>query len=246
MRLGVIAGTGAAFYPLPDAEERAVSTRWGAPSAPLLCWKEANTEFVLLRRHGAEGDIPPHAINYQANIAALLEVGIQTVVATNAVGGISVEASPGRLVVPQQLIDYTWGRAHSFFTGAGDEPAYADFTEPYTPELRARLLAAAHEAGVDCVDGGIVGVTQGPRLETAAEIDRLERDGCSIVGMTSMPEAGLAREAGMDYAACCSVVNFAAGRSEVPIHAEIEAHARQGMEQTARLLARFAGSTAPR
>ncbi len=241
-RIAVIAGSGAAFFPLQSMEgvaERVVSTRWGAPSAPLQSWQESGHEVWLLRRHGEGGGIPPHAVNYRANIAALAELEVDAIIATNAVGGIGAEVSPGTMVIPDQLIDYSWGREHSFFAAEGDDPKYVEFTDPYTPALRASLLKAAEAAGIACIDGGVYGVTQGPRLETAAEINRLERDGCSLVGMTSMPEAGLACEAGLPYAACCSVVNVAAGRSDAPIHSEIELFLQQGIEQSAALVSQL-------
>ena len=242
-RIAVIAGSGAAFMRTPATPVTTATTEWGDPSAPLLSWQQHGHELFVLRRHGAGGNIPPHAINYRANIACLAELKPDWVIAINTVGGIHAECVPGRLVLPAQLIDYSWGRAHSFYNGAVDVPTdYVDFTEPFAPELRARLISAAQTAAVDCIHEGVYGVTQGPRLESAAEINRLERDGCTVVGMTAMPEAGLAREAGLQYASCCCVVNAAAGRSTQPIHSEIEAFMQRGMDEVARLLEAFLAS----
>lgn len=186
-------------------------TRWGHPSAPLVEGNWQGVPLVFLPRHGVSHSIPPHRINYRANLWALKEAGVKAVIAVAATGGLGPDCTPGALVVPDQLIDYTWGRASTFFEGEGAGLVHVDFTEPYDPGVRADLVAAATARGLPLVCGGVYGCTQGPRLETAAEIRRLARDGCTVVGMTGMPEAALARELGLPYACLAVVANFAAG-----------------------------------
>jgi 5'-methylthioinosine phosphorylase len=227
--LGILGGTGLAVFGGLEIERRElVDTPWGAPSAPLVHGRVAGRPVVFLARHGVDHALAPHAVNYRANLWALREAGVRRVIAVNAVGGIGSECPPGRLVIPDQLIDYTWGRAHSFCDGIDGRLQHVDFTHPYSGALRTALLAAAARAGLPAKDGAVYGVTQGPRLETAAEIDRLARDGCDIVGMTGMPEAGLAREIALEYACCAVVVNRAAGRGE-DIHGELDRWVEQGM-----------------
>lgn len=235
--VGIIGGTAlAALAGLEDGHDLATDTPYGPPSGPLRRGRLAGREVVFLFRHGPGHQLPPHAINYRANIRALADAGVRSVVAAAAVGGISDAADAGRLVIPDQIIDYTWGRAHSF-SADGDAPLqHVDFTEPYDAAARDELQRAAEAAGVDALGIGVHGVTQGPRLETAAEIRRMQRDGCDIVGMTGMPEAGLAREAGLAYACCAVVVNRAAGLGDGAIHAEIERHLRNGMQALGRVL----------
>jgi len=213
-RLGLIGGTALEHLALDEPRRRAVETPWGAPSAPLTLGRLDGLDIVWLNRHGDHHRIPPHRVNYRANIAALAAEGVDGVIALNAVGGITPAMTPGSLVLPHQLIDYSWGRAQSFCDGDDQPVAHVDFTHPYDRDLRQGLLVAARGAGLALVDGAVHGVVQGPRLETAAEIVRLERDGCDIVGMTGMPEAGLARERGIPYAALAGVVNPAAGKSD--------------------------------
>lgn len=234
--LAIIGGTGLAQLPgLAEDRSQLMATPWGEPSAPLLHGTLAGQRVIFLPRHGAAQPMPPHKVNYRANVWALRNAGAAGIVAVNAVGGIHPVLVPGAVVIPQQLIDYSWGRAHSYFDG-GDLPLqHIDFTAPYSELLRRRLLDAARRIGMPVRDGGVYGVTQGPRLETAAEIDRLERDGCDLVGMTGMPEAALAREIGLEYACCAVVVNRAAGRGE-DIHGEFEHWVREGMESASRLL----------
>lgn len=234
--LGIIGGTGLANLDGLEVERRdAVSTPWGGPSAPVLHGRIGGQAVVFLPRHGTAHAIAPHAVNYRANIWALREAGARRVVAVNAVGGIADEFAPGTLAIPDQLVDYSWGRAHTFCEDPVQPLQHVDFTEPYSRALRAELLAAAAGAGLRARDGGVYAVTQGPRLETAAEIARLRRDGCDIVGMTGMPEAGLAREAGLEYASLAVVVNWAAGRSE-DIHGELERWVSDGMAAAQRVL----------
>lgn len=236
--LGIIGGSG--FAALPDVEvahREWVETAYGAPSAELLTLRHARQTFYFLPRHGAGHSIPPHAINYRANVQALAERGITDVVALGAVGGIAADCGPLRLCVPDQLIDYTWGRLGTFYDGADGDVVHVDFTAPLTPSLRARVLSAGAGAGLDLRAGGTYGVTQGPRLETAAEIRRLERDGCDLVGMTAMPEAVLARERGLNYALLAFVVNWAAGKTDGEVAmAEIEANLARCADAVRRLL----------
>jgi 5'-deoxy-5'-methylthioadenosine phosphorylase len=242
---GIIGGTGLArLEGLELLREDATDTPWGAPSAPLLHGHYAGAPVVFLARHGACHDIAPHVVNYRANLWALREAGVRRVIAVNAVGGISRDCAPGSLVIPDQLIDYSRDRAHTYFDGGGSGLQHVDFTEPYTPAVRAWLLEAGAGAGLAPRDGGTYAVTQGPRLETVAEVNRLERDGCHIVGMTGMPEAGLARELGLDYACCAVVVNCAAGRGG-NIHAELERWVEIGMSAARRLVAAALGGGHP-
>ncbi|MCK9469209.1 MAG: S-methyl-5'-thioinosine phosphorylase [Porticoccaceae bacterium] len=218
--LGLIGGTALERLALADSRQRSVTTSWGAPSAPLTLGRLGTAQIAWLNRHGDSHSIPPHRVNYRANIAALAEQGVEGIIALNAVGGITPAMTTGSLVLPHQLIDYTWGREHSFCDTDSEPVLHVDFTDPYDRALRQRLLAAALSAGLELVDGAVHAVVQGPRLETAAEVLRLERDGCDIVGMTGMPEAGLARELGVPYASLAVVVNPAAGKSKAEITLE--------------------------
>lgn len=238
--LGVIGGSGlygleAEKGPAPAGPE---TTPWGPTSGPVTVSDSGRVAFVA--RHGVDHSIAPHRINYRANVHALKETGCDRVLAVSSVGGIAPECAPGTLVVPDQLIDYTWGR-EATFQGEGDPVVHADFTDPFSPGFRAKVTEAMSRLGMEFVDGGIYAVTQGPRFETAAEIGRLARDGCSIVGMTAMPEAILAREAGLQYAAICPVGNLAAGiaAEELRIEEVISA-VGPSMERVAELIAAIA------
>ncbi len=237
----IIGGTGlTSLNGLEIVRREVVNTPYGEPSGPLIHGRLEGHEVVFLPRHGSGHTIPPHMINYRANIWALHSIGVQRVVAVNAVGGIDRKLIPGSLVFPDQLIDYTWSRVNTYFEDGLTSVVHVDFTHPYSEDLRALLIRAAQAAGLSTVNSGTYGATQGPRLETAAEIERLERDGCHMVGMTGMPEAALARELGLSYAACAVVANMAAGRGEqgeVISMELIEQHLRSGMEQVCRLLA---------
>lgn len=197
---------------LTQVRRQVIRTPYGEPSGALTFGVLNGREVVFLARHGYGHTIPPHAVNYRANIWALASQGIKAIVAVASVGGIRADLGPGVLVVPTQIIDYTYGRKGTFFDGADGIVKHVDFTHPYTPALRRRVLDACTRCNESAVDGGVYATVQGPRLETAAEIDRLERDGADMVGMTAMPEAALAREAGVDYACLAVVVNWAAGR----------------------------------
>jgi len=222
-RLAVIVGSGfddrmAACPYTPPADND-----FGVPSSPLYELDFGGRPVTVIARHGVPHAIPPHRINYRANLMSLAQSGTTAIVALNTVGAITGRVGAGGLAVPDQIIDYTWGRAHTFadtLDGAND---HIEFTQPFSDSLRQALLTAAAAADIACLDGGVYAATQGPRLETAAEIDRLERDGADYVGMTGMPEAALAAELGIAYACLALVVNRAAGRGEQPIHSELQA-----------------------
>lgn len=211
--LAIIGGSGFAQLPGFELERREVArTPYGEPSSALSFGKIGGSAVVLLARHGYGHTIPPHEINYRANIWALHSSGVKKVVGLATVGGIRADLAPGVIMVPDQIIDYTYGRPGTFFTVQDRGVHHVDFTLPYSQALRLALIEAGKRAAEPLVDGGVYAATQGPRLETAAEINRLERDGADIVGMTGMPEAVLAREIGLEYAALAIVVNHAAGR----------------------------------
>lgn len=215
--LAIIGGTGLyKLADLQDVESQQPVTRYGAPSGPIRVGTLAGKRVAFLARHGEGHSVPPHRINYRANLAALKAVGAQRVLALNTVGGITERFGPRVLGCPDQLIDYTWGRVSTLSEEVGSDVLHVDFGDPYTQALRSDILAAAAQAGVAVVDGGCYGATQGPRLETRAEIARMRRDGCDLVGMTGMPEAGLARELGLDYACLAIVANWAAGAGPEP------------------------------
>ncbi len=237
-QLAIIGGTGLASPELLQvlAQEN-VHTPFGEPSGPITRGTLCGQEVLFLPRHGYDHHLPPHRVNYRANIWALHALGAREVIAVAAVGGITAAMGPGVLAVPDQIIDYTWGRNSTFFEDDLDHVTHIDFTEPYCETLRQRLLQAAARAAVDMVDGGTYGATQGPRLESRAEIQRMQRDGCDLVGMTGMPEAALARELALCYTCCAVVANWAAGKAEGEISmAEIEANLKDGMVDLGRIL----------
>ncbi|MGL1833815.1 S-methyl-5'-thioinosine phosphorylase [Rhodocyclaceae bacterium SMB388] len=212
--LAIIGGSGLTRLSSLEIVRREVArTPYGAPSGALLFGTLRDKPIVFLARHGDGHTIAPHQVNYRANIWALRQVGATEIVSVASVGGIRAEFGPGKLVVPHQIIDYTWGRVSTFFDDIDQPVHHIDFTNPYDQALRQRILDAARASGESVFDGGVYAATQGPRLETAAEIDRLERDGADLVGMTGMPEAALARELGLPYAAINVVANHAAGRA---------------------------------
>jgi 5'-methylthioinosine phosphorylase len=215
--LALIGGTGIyALAELQDAEAHQPVTKYGPPSGPIRIGTLAGKRVAFLARHGEGHSLPPHRINYRANLAALHALGATRVLALNTVGGITERFGPRVLACPEQLIDYTWGRISTYCEEEGSEVLHVDFGDPYAPMLRRTILAAAKRADVALVDGGCYGATQGPRLESKAEIARLRRDGCDLVGMTGMPEAGLARELGLEYAGLAIVANWAAGAGPDP------------------------------
>jgi 5'-methylthioinosine phosphorylase len=217
IELAVIGGTGLyKLADLQDVEAHQPVTHYGALSGPVRVGMLDGHRVAFLARHGEGHSLPPHRINYRANLAALQALGAKRVLALNTVGGITKRFGPRVLGCPDQLIDYTWGRISTICEESGTEVLHIDFGEPYTHALRQAVIVAAAKAGVVLVDGGCYGATQGPRLETRAEIARMRRDGCDLVGMTGMPEAGLAREMGLDYACLAIVANWAAGAGPDP------------------------------
>ncbi len=215
--LAVIGGTGVyALAELDAAESHQPVTHYGPPSGPVRVGNLGGRRVAFLARHGEGHSLPPHRINYRANLAALAALGATRVLALNTVGGITGRFGPRVLACPDQLIDYTWGRISTICEEPGSDVLHVDFGEPYSRSLRAEIIAAAQAAGVALVPDGCYGATQGPRLETRAEIARMRRDGCDLVGMTGMPEAGLARELGLDYACVGIVANWAAGAGPDP------------------------------
>jgi len=235
-RLAVIGGTGLEqMEGLKQIERHTLETPFGSPSSDLIEMGDGQRSILFLSRHGEDHAIQPHKVNYRANIWALKEMGVKQVVAVAAIGGITKAMLPGQVSIPNQIIDYTWGREHTFFDGPQVE--HIDFSWPYCEALRTQLLQAASATGVNAVDGGTYGATQGPRLESAAEISRMEQDGCDIVGMTGMPEAGLARELELCYACCAVSANWAAGKSEGEITMEeITENLKSGMAQVKEII----------
>ena len=241
--LAVIGGSG--LYALPGLdriERHAVDTPFGPPSGDVVVGDFGGQRLAFLARHGENHTLAPHRVDYRANLWALHHLGVRRIVGVNAVGGIRDDMGPQAIVVPDQLIDYTHGRLSSFCDVEGTQVRHIDFSEPYTASLRRDLLAAAASAGVGAIDGGCYGATQGPRLETRAEIARMKRDGCDLVGMTGMPEAVLARELDIEYACLALVANYAAGcgdTAEISIE-EIFAHLAAATAQVPKILAAMA------
>jgi len=244
--LAVIGGSGLSkLASLEVTRRKVVRTPYGEPSGALTFGVIRGKGLVFLARHGYGHTVAPHEVNYRANLWALKEENVAGVVSVASVGGIRRDVTPGTLLVPDQIIDYTWGRRATFFEGAGAPVTHIDFTEPYTQSLRLRIIAAARACGERILDGGTYAATQGPRLESAAEINRLERDGADIVGMTGMPEAALARELGLEYAAIAVSANFAAGRADsahaIPME-RIEAVLEEAMGRVRRVIEQLVGA----
>lgn len=238
--LAIIGGSGLAKLGiLKNTRRKAQRTPYGAPSARLSVGKIGQREVVFLARHGDGHTIAPHEVNYRANLWALKKAGAREVLSIATVGGIAASMAPGVLAVPHQIIDYTWGRRSTYFEGKGKPVEHIDFTEPYARPMREKILAAAKACGETVGDGGVYATTQGPRLETAAEIEKLSRDGADLVGMTAMPEAGLARELNLEYAAIAVVANYAAGRGDskraIPLE-KIGAVLDEAMERVRRII----------
>ncbi|MBB5357412.1 5'-methylthioinosine phosphorylase [Rhodanobacter sp. ANJX3] len=238
--LAVIGGSGLYKFPgLENTVRHAVDTPYGPAAGDVVIGDFAGKRVAFLARHGESHSLPPHRVNYRANLWALHSLGARKVIGVNAVGGIRADMGPRVIVVPDQVIDYTHGRYTSFCDADGAEVKHIDFSEPYTESLRQTVLAAAAKAGIAVIAGGCYGATQGPRLETRAEIARMKRDGCDLVGMTGMPEASLARELELQYACLALVANFAAGcgdESEISIE-EIFAHLAAATAEVPRILA---------
>lgn len=239
--LAIIGGTGLTqLSDLTLIKREKLDTPYGAPSADFVTGELNQKQVVFLARHGNPHTIAPHKINYRANIWGLKQLGVEQIIAVAAVGGITPAMAPRHIAIPDQIIDYTYSRKHTFFEDENYPVTHIDFTYPYSPALRALLLTAAANANIDVSPIGTYGCTQGPRLESSAEIKRMEQDGCDVVGMTGMPEAALAKELGIDYAAISVVANWAAGKTEGEITmAEIEQHLHVGMANVAAVLKAF-------
>lgn len=235
--IAIIGGTGlSSLKGLTITHREMVNTPYGQASSPLIFGEMGGCKVVFLARHGSAHTISPHQVNYRANLWALKQTGIKRIIAVAAVGGIREDMSPGRIAFPDQIIDYTSSRHHTFYED-NEEVHHIDFTYPYSDEMRSVLIEGARKAGLDPVIDGTYGATQGPRLETAAEIKRLANDGCAIVGMTGMPEASLARELDLSYATCAVVANWAAGiNDDIITMDEIDANLKQGMKKVRKLL----------
>jgi len=234
----IIVGSGFQSF-AGESGGREIQTEFGVPSSPIRELHYGVQTVFLLARHGDSMLIPPHAINYRANLKALQQLGVSDVLAINTVGVITAGVLPGQIAVPDQIIDYTYGRDHSIYGVDSATLDHIDFSEPLHRGLRQELLAAAAAENVACRDGGVYAVTQGPRLETSAEVDRIERDGADYVGMTAMPEASLAMELGMRYACLTLIVNYAAGRGERSIHEDIEESTLSARMQSMKILKAF-------
>lgn len=236
--IAIIGGSGlTSLKGLEITYREIVSTPFGEPSAPVTHGSFCEKDIVFLPRHGSGHTIPPHKINYRANIWTLKELGVSKIISVAAVGTIRKDLTPGSLVIPDQLIDYTSGRTNTFYEENLNDVVHIDFTHPYCDELRQALIKAGKMAKLKISDKGTYGVTQGPRLETAAEIRCLESDGCDMVGMTGMPEAALARELDLCYATCAVSANWAAGKSDdIITMEEIQKNLNTGVERVRKLL----------
>lgn len=237
-KIAIIGGTGlASIKGFEISGREIIQTPFGEPSGPLLQGVFSGHNVYFLPRHGAGHTIPPHKINYRANIWALKNAGVEKVISVNAVGGIRDDMQPSTLIIPDQIIDYTTSRINTFFEDSLKEVVHIDFTAPFCEELRSLIINAAESHSMDIIKDGTYAATQGPRLETAAEINRLERDGCDLVGMTCMPEAALAREQDLCYASISVVANLAAGRGKDALTMDvIEKNLNKGMERVRKLL----------
>ncbi len=237
----IIGGSGlATIESISIIETKLFNTPYGEPSSTCVIGQIKGNHVIFLARHGDPHTIAPHKINYRANLWALKEAGAEQIIAIAAVGGISPEMKPAHIAIPEQIIDYSYGREHSFFAEDSDPVQHIDFSYPYNDTLRQKLINSAQSLKFTIQQNGVYGCTQGPRLETAAEISRMERDGCDLVGMTGMPEAALARELGIPYACCAVIANWAAGKSKGEISmTEILTNLKQGMGDAERLLQQF-------
>lgn len=240
--IAIIGGTGLnQWADLQITRRETVKTPYGEPSAPLVYGRIGGAEALFLARHGEGHKLPPHAINYRANIAALQAAGASAVVAVAAVGGIAPWFAPGEVAIPDDVLDYTWGREHSYSDGRhGSALQHVEFGHPYAPALRQALQDAAVAAGVQVAGAGVMAVTQGPRLESPAEVRRLQRDGADMIGMTGMPEAALAAELALPYASLAVSVNWAVGVQGLSdVHAQIEQSIERGMGKVRKILAQL-------
>lgn len=238
VKIAIIGGSGLGrLTDLKNVRREVGRTPYGDPSAPLTIGTLGDNEIIFLPRHGLSHQIPPHQVNYRANIWVLKSMGVQEIYAVGATGSIDPALKPRDIVIPLQLIDYTYGREQTFYDGSNGVVDHVDFSHPYSEPLRQNLIEAATSAGVNVHAKGVYAATQGPRLETIAEIDRIDRDGGTIVGMTGMPEASLARELEMDYALISLVVNPAAGRAGDAIISmpKIIEHLNEGMQDVCKV-----------
>lgn len=236
--IAIIGGTGLTQLETLDIlRKEVVHTPFGEASGPVTHGRLAGKDVAFIARHGYGHTIPPHKVNYRANIWALKSVGARVILAVAAVGAINRELDPGTLAFPDQIIDYTYGRKQTYFEEDLDHVTHIDFSYPYSPDFREKLVTAANAAGIKVFNGGTYGATQGPRLETAAEIRRMEKDGCDMVGMTGMPEAALARELGLSYSAITVMANWAAGigKGEITME-EIQANLNLGMDDVKKII----------
>jgi 5'-methylthioinosine phosphorylase len=216
--LGIIGGTGlSSFNGFETIQKHSdLNSELGRPSCDVVEGVLGEVRVLFLPRHGEHHSLAPHKINYRANLLVLQQLGVDEIIAVNAVGGIAQKAKAGHISVPDQIIDYTSGRENTFFDGDFKTAHHIDFSYPYKQEIRLKLISILSRKTLihGFSDTGVYAATQGPRLESIAEIQRLEQDGCDLVGMTGMPEAALARELGIPYASLCLVVNRAAGKSD--------------------------------
>ena len=243
--LAIIGGRGLTeLENLQITHRQVMRTPFGEPSGAFLFGTLNQHEVIFLARHGYGYTIPPHLVNYRANLWALREAGVRDVISVATVGGIRADLTPGTLVVPDQVLDYTQGRDYTFFSTRNTSYKNIDFTQPYSMQLRKRILRSAKHVEQPCLDGGVYATTQGPRLDSIAEINRFERDGADMVGMTGMPEAALARELEMNYAPIAVVANYAAGRGD-SLHGinmeTVNATARQAMDRVRIILNHVCG-----
>lgn len=236
--IAIIGGSGLdRLEGIEDSRTESTTTPYGDPSDSLTIGLLQGESLIFLARHGAAHTIPPHKVNYRANLWALKQAGAGTIISVCAVGGIRADIKPGMIVIPDQIVDYTWSREHTLYDQDLESVTHIDFTEPYCEKLRQALIDAASDASIKINSNATYGATQGPRLETAAEIDRMEKDGCDIVGMTGMPEASIARELGLCYAAIAVSANNAAGRGNGPIEMdEILSNLHTGMQHVRLIL----------
>lgn len=240
--IGIIGGTGLSqLEGFNILERKRCDTPFGEPSSELNFGDFNGQKMAFLTRHGNPHKIPPHMINYRANLSAFKQEGVTQVIAVNAVGGIHSDLGPTTIAIPDQIIDYTHGRESTIYDGRYiDTVDHIDFSFPYTESLRQELIQAVHAVGLGCLKSSTYGATQGPRLETAAEIKRMQQDGCDMVGMTGMPEAGLARELGLEYACLALSVNWAAGlTNQIITMKEIEESVLLGMDKVHLILRKF-------
>lgn len=241
-KLAIIGGTGLNLIDdLKTSTTKILNTPFGTPSGPYLCGSYFGKDIIFLARHGNPHAIPPHKINYRANIWGLKELDVTEIISVAAVGGITPKMAPTTLILPDQIIDYSYGREHTFFSDNIESVTHIDFTFPYCQQLCSQLIKIAKNEDISIIPKGTYGCTQGPRLESKAEISRMERDGCDIVGMTGMPEAALAKELNINYSCIAVVANWAAGKTEGEISMfAIERHLTNGMIDVKKLLASYA------